>query len=91
MAGAPVGNNNPGKNKPFQAALKRAIARRDDKANDKGATLLALANQLLDAANNGERWAFEELLNRLDGKPAQQQIMTGEDGGPITLRMKWDE
>lgn len=84
---APAGNNNAGKNKPFQQALKRAIARRDENAKQSGATLIGLANQLLDAANNGEQWAFQELLNRLDGRPAQQQVLTGPDDGAITIQV----
>jgi hypothetical protein len=78
--GAPLGNNNRHKNKPWQEALKKVLARRHGSVS-KG--LEAVANQLLDAADNGDQWALKEIGDRIDGKPAQQQIITGEDGGPL--------
>lgn len=60
----------------------RALARKAesidgglDKAADK---LVALA------IDDGDKWALEELGDRLDGKPAQSVTHQGdEDGGPI--------
>lgn len=79
--GAPVGNNNATKSKPWKQALKRALAR---KHGDVTSGLISIASQIVEAADNGESWAIREIADRLDGKPAQQQIITGdEEGGPI--------
>lgn len=33
------------------------------------------------------KWAFEQVANRLDGKPAQQVVLNGdEDGGPVKVQ-----
>lgn len=73
--GAPLGNRNAGKSKPFWHAIDRAIAQED------GKRLREAAEQLLNLAAAGEQWAVRELADRLDGKPAQE--ITGADGGPI--------
>ena len=79
--GAPKGNNNASKNKDWQGAIKRALARKGGSVGD---GLNLLAEKLVEAALEGERWAIEEIGNRVDGKPAQQQIITGDDdGGPV--------
>lgn len=82
MAGPPLGNDNAHKGKPFKAALKRALSRSDGSVD---AGLIRIANQLLKAANNGEAWALKEVMDRIDGKPAQQQIVTGNEDGPVQI------
>lgn len=62
---APLGNNNAGKNKAWDAALRRAIAQ--DDAN----RLRNAAEKLLTLASEGEQWAIKELGDRLDGKAPQ--------------------
>lgn len=32
------------------------------------------------------KWAFEQIANRLDGKPAQSVHVSGEDGGPVQVQ-----
>lgn len=71
--GAPLGNQNATKNKPFWDAITRAIAQED------GKRLRQAAEKLLTAAAAGEQWAVKELGDRLDGRPAQ--AITGADGG----------
>lgn len=58
-------------NKPFWAALNRAIAQEDSKR------IRAAAEKLLDAASNGEPWAIAMLADRMDGKPKQQIEQSG--------------
>lgn len=70
--GAPIGNNNATKNKPFYAALDRAIAQ------DDGKRLRDCAEKLVDLAAAGEAWAVQMLADRLDGKAVQQLIGDGE-------------
>lgn len=84
--GAPVGNQNRTKSKGWQDALKRALARKGGSVS-KGLDLVA--DQTLDAAINGDQWAILEIGNRIDGKPAQSTILTGdEDGGPVKTQTK---
>ncbi len=62
--GAPVGNNNAGKSKDWEAAIRRAL----------GKNRLALercAMALVRAAEGGDMQALKELGDRLDGKPKQ--------------------
>jgi hypothetical protein len=75
--GAPEGNSNAAgrKNKPFNAALLRAIAQDDQGDANK---LRRAAEQLLTLASQGESWAIKELADRLDGKSIQQ--VTGTVG-----------
>jgi hypothetical protein len=82
MAGAPVGNQNAVRAKKWREAIMRALAR---KSGSVDAGLDAAADKLTALAiDDGDKWALEEIGDRLDGKPAQSVIATGdEDGGPI--------
>ena len=75
--GAPQGNNNAGRNKPFWRAIDRAITQ------DDGKRLREAAEKLLDLAAAGEQWAVRELGDRLDGKAPQ--AITNAEGGNLTL------
>lgn len=87
MAGAPLGNQNRAKSKKWEDALKRALAR---KAGSVSMGLDLIADQVVERAINGEIAAQMEIANRMDGKPAQQQIHTGDmDGGPVIMR--WEK
>lgn len=77
--GAPIGNQNALKNKPWRDALDRALAQ------DDGKRLRDAAEKLLSAAANGEPWAVKEIADRLDGKPMQQTEISGPDGGPVSV------
>lgn len=82
--GPPLGNQNAKNRGIWQSAIKRALAKKDpeglQKAVEKAAAIL------IEAVFQGERWALEELGNRLDGKPAQAVVMTGdEEGGPVQV------
>ena len=79
--GAPKGNQNGSKGRIWRDALRKALARKEGNV-EKG--LRAIADQVVNAAIEGEFWAIKEIAERMDGKPAQQQIITGdEEGGPI--------
>jgi hypothetical protein len=80
--GAPIGNQNKVKGKKWQDALKRALSRKGESLS-KGLDLVA--DQVVIAAINGDQWAIKEIGERMDGKAAQQQIITGDEaGGPIS-------
>ncbi len=85
-AGAPQGNSNAAKAKVFNAAMMRAF-----KARSKTEALEALdavALQLVDQGLAGEQWAICEIANRLDGKPAQQIVHSGDSESPLTITIK---
>lgn len=67
--GAPVGNKNATKNKPWADALNRAIVQSD------GAKLRAIADRLIEKAAEGDIQAIKELGDRLDGKAIQTTDM----------------
>jgi hypothetical protein len=80
---APVGNQNAKGAKLWQQAIKRALARSSGSTIDAG--LDKAADKLVQAFNEGEKWAIEEVGNRLDGKPAQ--IIAGDDSlDPINVK-----
>ncbi len=74
--GAPLGNVNHKKGKPFQDALRRAIAQNPQKVRN-------IVDKVLDMAEEGEAWAVKEIADRLDGKAVQATEITGADGEPL--------
>lgn len=81
---APQGNSNARKAKRFEGAITRALAKIAQGAGVE-AGIDKLAEQLVQAAADGEQWALIEVANRLDGKPAQV-IVGDNDADPINIR-----
>jgi hypothetical protein len=81
-SGAQPGNNNASKNRPWREALKRALAR---KHGDVTSGLISIAQQVVTAANQGEKWAIEEIGNRVEGRAVQTIESSGPEGGPIQV------
>ena len=82
MPWAPGQSGNPegGKRqRRFYAALDRAIAQ------DDGQMLRDAAEKLLKEAQKGEPWAIQMLADRLDGKPAQQLVHSGDEESPMKI------
>lgn len=75
--GAPAGNNNAGKNRPWREAVDRAIAQSDGKA------LRDAAEKLLQLAAAGDVAAIKELGDRLDGKAIQ--MIAGDADNPLQV------
>jgi HPt (histidine-containing phosphotransfer) domain-containing protein len=44
-----------------------------------------IAKKLLKMAENGEGWAIKELADRLDGRPAQDVNIGGQEDNPLVL------
>lgn len=80
---APVGNKNAVKNRPWADSLKRALARMADGSIDKG--LDKIADKVVAAALEGDKDAWQEIANRLDGKPIQ--AVATEDGSPFVIQL----
>lgn len=59
----------PPKTRPFTDALHMALA--EECEIKKKRKLRLIAENLVDAAVEGEPWAIKEVMDRVDGKPAQ--------------------
>lgn len=86
MAGAPLGNQNATKNRPWRHAIYRAIEAWPEKP------LSLSVNRGLDEAAHAfvsklmetkDAQFFKELGDRLDGRPAQAIIGGDEDDPPV--------
>lgn len=79
---APAGNQNAVRAKKWRDAIMRALAR---KSGSVDAGLDAAADKLAALAiDEGDKWAMEEIGNRLDGKPAQA-IVGDDDHPPVKM------
>ena len=87
MAGAPIGNNNAGEARLWRAAIRRAL---EVKSRREGIEALdKVAEALIAKAEEGDIAALKELGDRIDGKAAQQTIITGQEGGPVRMTFGW--
>ena len=73
-AGAPKGNKNNVKNRPWAEAIDKALKQSE---NGKPTKLRQLADKLIEACMNGEQWAFRELGDRVDGKALASLEVSG--------------
>ena len=71
--GAPVGNTNATKNKPWAEALARVNVQSD------GAKMRALAEKVWELALAGDQHAIKEIAERHDGKAPQGLVVEGGD------------
>lgn len=85
MAGAPQGNNNATKNKPWRDALNRELT--GTKNADK---LKKIAIKVFELAAEGDMQAIKEIGDRLDGKAVQSIEGTG-DNGVFTIVISQDD
>ena len=79
--GAPLGNNNHKKGKPFQDALRRAIAQNPQKIRN-------IVDKVLDQAEEGEAWAVKEIADRLDGKAIQANTFEDSEGNNVITSLE---
>lgn len=83
--GAPAGNKNGIKRRPWTHAIENALEAYN-KGN--GKALDQLAKKIVAAAIEDMDWnAINEIANRLEGKPKQQTEITGENGDSIKLEL----
>jgi hypothetical protein len=71
--GRPFGSH---KEKAFTDALRLAVNRNDEEGKKK---LNRIAEKLVSCAIEGESWAIQQVADRLDGKPAQESMVTVDD------------
>ncbi|TGN75951.1 hypothetical protein EOW77_0032295 [Bradyrhizobium yuanmingense] len=56
-----------------------------DKDGQKVTKLRVIADRLIAEAMSGESWAIQQVMDRIDGKPAQAIVGGDEDDAPIRL------
>jgi len=68
---------NKGKDKAFTDALRLAVNAEDPATGLR--KLRGIAEKLVECALKGDSWAVQQVADRLDGKPAQDQTVTIDD------------
>ena len=81
--GAPKGNQNAVKVKPWQAAIERALAKRSLLA--KREAIDDLAERLLQKCEEGDLSALKEFGDRIEGRPAQSMTVSGDSENPLVI------
>lgn len=56
------------------------MAKRSGDSGGWRVSLEKICGKLVDAAEEGQAWAIQEIANRIDGKPAQALHVSSEDG-----------
>lgn len=88
-AGAPLGNNNAGKNKRWSQAIDKALKQYNEGDVQMGQALDKIAMKLVRQAIKGDsqdfKTAMQEIGDRIEGKVPT--AITGEDGGPLTVEL----
>ena len=79
--GAPIGNKNATKNKPFLDAMRRALAQNPQKIG-------RIVDKVLEKAEEGESWAVKEIADRLDGKAVQANTLEDAEGNNIVTSLE---
>lgn len=86
-SGAQQGNKNAAKGKDWEAAIRYAILNYTNDEVKRGQALKRIANKLVEQALEGNKDAWQEIGNRLDGKPAQAVELSGNNGDPIVFHL----
>lgn len=81
--GAPKGNKNGSKGRPWTHAIEQALKLRSRK--DQRDTLIELADSLITKGQGGDMFAIKEIGDRLEGKAKQSTELTGAEGGPVSI------
>ena len=82
-SGGQLGNDNATRGMECRQALKRALSRKSKKTYREG--LDKVMDEYVRAACDGQSWAIRDMIDRLDGKPAQSHEHSGPDGGAIEM------
>lgn len=77
--GAPLGNKNNTKNRPWSEAIRKALLAED------GRKLRAIADKIVELAMDGDMQAIRELGDRIDGKSIQAAVISGDPENPLFI------
>ena len=83
--GAPTGNNNAGKGKPWREAIDKALKQYKTDEIKAKTVLHKIATKVVEDALAGNKDAWQEIGNRLDGRPAQSMTVSGDVENPLYL------
>ncbi len=82
MAGSPIKHE---RNRIVREAILRALKERGVTPED---ALIPMAKKILEQAEGGDVASFKEISDRLDGKPAQQLVHSGDPEAPVVQRIE---
>ena len=88
QGGAPKGNTNASKGRPWRDAIDNALKIRDKSRVDGKKALDVLAEELLVKCDDGDISALKELGDRIEGKSAQSVIISGDEDAPLVTRIE---
>lgn len=80
---APKGNQYGANRARWRNAIEKALENRCKSDGQKA--LVAIAEQLIDKAMEGDMQALKELGDRMDGRPAQAVNIGGQEDNPIVI------
>lgn len=87
--GAPKGSKNAFKGSEWSKSLKRAMSRFSAKEGDEHVSwrrgLDRVADKVIAAACEGQKDAWQEIANRIEGKPGQSVELSGNPEKPIGI------
>lgn len=69
--GAPLGNKNGSKGKPWREALRMELIQYESSEVPRGLVLRKIAVKVIEAALGGDLGAVQEIANRMDGKATE--------------------
>lgn len=84
-AGAPKGNKNGTKGSEWANALKRAMARKVNSTTFRDGLDQVADKVVAQAIDEGDFKAWQEIGNRMDGRPGQAVMITGDPDQPIGI------
>lgn len=84
MAGSPIKHE---RNRIVRTAILQALGKDGVKPED---ALQPIAEKIVEQAKNGDIASFREIADRLDGKPAQQLVHSGDEDAPLVTKIVRD-
>ena len=91
-SGGQPGNKNAAKKRlPWSQSLKRALTRLAAKEGEESPNyrrgLDKMADQVVKDAVSGNKDAWQEIANRIEGKPAQSVTISGDEDNPVYVNL----
>ncbi len=81
---AAIGNQYAANARRWRSAIDKALANRCK--SDGQVALIAIAEQMLVKAAEGDMAAIKELGDRMDGRPQQALTVSGDESAPIIIK-----